>query len=78
MEIKDSKENIAQGVSKMENAIEHLEEELKTFRAGKANPAVLNSVMVDYYGSPTPVPKVASVYVPDPKSQPGLHPYQQR
>ncbi|MBO4691459.1 MAG: ribosome recycling factor [Bacteroidales bacterium] len=68
MEIKDSKENIAQGVSKMENAIEHLEEELKTFRAGKANPAVLNSVMVDYYGSPTPVPKVASVSVPDPKS----------
>ena len=50
MEIKVSKDNIAQGVTKMENAIAHLEEDLKTYRAGKANPAVLNNVMVDYYG----------------------------
>ena len=68
MEIQVSKDNIAQGVAKMENAIAHLEEELKTFRAGKANPAVLNNVMVDYYGTPTAVPKVASITTPDTKS----------
>lgn len=68
MEISVSKENIAQGVEKMENAILHLEEELKNFRAGKANPAILNSVMVDYYGTPTPIPKIASVSTPDTKS----------
>ena len=56
MEIQVSKDNIAQGVEKMKNAISHLEEELKTFRAGKANPAVLNNVMVDYYGTPTAGP----------------------
>ena len=37
MEIQVSKDNIAQGVEKMQNAISHLEEELKTFRAGKAD-----------------------------------------
>ena len=68
MEIKVSKDNIAQGVEKMQNAISHLEEDLKTFRAGKANPSVLNNVMVDYYGTPTAVPKVASITTPDPKS----------
>ena len=68
MEIQVSKDNIAQGVEKMENAIAHLEEDLKTYRAGKANPAVLNNVMVDYYGSPTAIPKVASITTPDPKS----------
>lgn len=68
MEIKVSKDNIAQGVAKMENAIAHLEEDLKTYRAGKANPSVLNNVMVDYYGSPTAIPKVASITTPDPKS----------
>ena len=67
MEIQVSKDNIAQGVEKMQNAISHLEEELKTFRAGKANPAVLNNVMVDYYGTPTPIQQVANVSVPEPR-----------
>ena len=68
MEIQVSKDNIAQGVEKMQNAIAYLEEDLKTFRAGKANPAVLNNVMVDYYGTPTAIPKIASVTTPDSKS----------
>ncbi len=68
MEIQDSKNCIAQGKEKMESAIMFLEDELKNFRAGKANPAILNSVMVDYYGTPTAIPKVASVSAPDPKS----------
>lgn len=68
MDIKVSKDCIAQAREKMNKALLHLEEELKSFRAGKANPAVFNSVMVDYYGSPTPVPQVASVTTPDAKT----------
>jgi ribosome recycling factor len=49
----------------MTGAIEHLDSELKNFRAGKANTAIFNSVMVNYYGSPTPVPQVASITAPD-------------
>jgi len=45
----------------MENAIVHLEKELRHIRAGKATPAMLSSVMVDYYGSQTPLAQVANV-----------------
>jgi len=45
----------------MENAIVHLEKELRHIRAGKATPAMLSSVMVDYYGSQTPLSQVANV-----------------
>ena len=46
---------------KMKSAVEHLERELKTVRAGRANPGVLDKVTGDYYGSPTPIQQVASV-----------------
>lgn len=68
MDISLSKTAIATGREKMENAVNHLDDELKTFRAGKANPAVFNGVMVDYYGSATPIPNVASITTPDVKS----------
>ena len=61
----NAKDIIAAAVKKMSEAVNYLEEDLKTYRAGKANPAVFNSVMVDYYGNPTPVPQVASITVPD-------------
>ena len=48
---------------KMKSAVDHLERELKTVRAGRANPGVLDKVTVDYYGSPTPIQQVASVAV---------------
>lgn len=51
--------------SKMKDAVAFLEEDLKSYRVGKANPAVFNNVLVDYYGTPTPVPQVASVSAPD-------------
>lgn len=54
--------------SRMQRAIDHLEEELTNVRAGKATPNVLNGVMVEYYGSMTPVSGVASVTVPDAKT----------
>ena len=63
-----AKEILAAAKGKMSNAVTHLDEELKTYRAGKANPMVFNNVMVDYYGSPTPVPQVASVTTPDAKT----------
>ena len=61
----NAKDIIAGAVKKMAEAIAFLEEDLKTLRAGKANPAVFNNVMVDYYGNPTPIPQVASINVPD-------------
>lgn len=63
--IDNSKEIISSSVQKMGEAVAYLEEDLKTFRAGKANPAVFNSLMVNYYGTPTPVPQTASITVPD-------------
>ena len=66
--ITKAKEILAGAKDKMANAINHLDEELKTYRAGKANPMIFNNVMVDYYGSPTPVPQVASVTTPDAKT----------
>ena len=50
---------------KMNDAVKFLEEDLKTYRAGKANPMVFNNVNVDYYGSPTPLAQVASITTPD-------------
>lgn len=61
----EAKEIISAAKDKMACAIEHLENELKNFRAGKANTAVFNNVMVNYYGSPTPLPQVASITAPD-------------
>lgn len=49
----------------MDNAIVHLEKQLLNIRAGKATPAMLGSVRVDYYGSQTPLNQVANVSTPD-------------
>lgn len=50
---------------KMQKSIEAYENELKTIRAGRANPGVLDKVTVDYYGSPTQISAVAQISVPD-------------
>ncbi|SFZ90690.1 ribosome recycling factor [Flaviramulus basaltis] len=49
----------------MDNAIKHLEKQFVNIRAGKASPAMLGSVMVDYYGSQTPLSQVANINTPD-------------
>jgi ribosome recycling factor len=49
----------------MDNAIAHLEKQLLSIRAGKAMPAMLSTVMVDYYGSQTPLSQVANISTPD-------------
>ncbi|TVZ58548.1 ribosome recycling factor [Flavobacteriaceae bacterium MAR_2010_105] len=49
----------------MDNAIKHLEKQFVNIRAGKASPAMLGSVMVNYYGSQTPLNQVSNVNTPD-------------
>ncbi len=49
----------------MNGSIAHLEKEFLNIRAGKASPAMLGSVFVDYYGSQTPLSQVANMNVPD-------------
>ncbi len=49
----------------MKNSVFHLDKELVKIRAGKANPVMLNGVMVDYYGAKTPINQVASVVAED-------------
>lgn len=50
---------------RMDKAIDHLVEELGNIRAGRANPAILNKVQVDYYGMPTPLNQVGTIAVPE-------------
>ena len=52
-------------VEKMGKTLSNLEEEFKTIRAGRANPAILNKVRVDYYGSQVPVSQVGNITVPE-------------
>ncbi len=53
---------------KMEDALTHLQDELKTYRAGKANPEVFASVIVNYYGAATPLPQMSNITSPDAKT----------
>ena len=57
------KEVLAKAESKMGKTIARLESDYAAIRAGRANPAVLDKVMVDYYGAPTPVNQLAAVSV---------------
>ena len=52
---------------KMKKTIANLESEIAAIRAGRANPNVLNKIMVDYYGTPTPIQQVGNVSVPEPR-----------
>ena len=49
----------------MEQAVSHLEKEMLNIRAGKANPIMLSTVKVEYYGTPTPLSQVANINTPD-------------
>lgn len=52
----------------MNKAIDHLQNELSKLRAGKANPAILDNVLVDYYGSMTPLSQAAGIKTQDAKT----------
>ena len=53
---------------KMDKTINALLNEYSAIRAGRANPAVLDRLMVEYYGAPTPINQVAAVSVPEPRT----------
>lgn len=59
--------NINEVESKMKKAIENMENRFLNVRAGRANPAMLNGIEVDYYGTPTPINSLANVTVPEAK-----------
>ncbi len=59
---------IGKGKKFMDDSIEHLQKELSKIRAGKASPSMLNGIMVDYYGNPTPLSQVANISTPDGKT----------
>ena len=63
--IDKAKELVAAANEKMEAAAAFLDESLKNYRAGKANPSVFNQVMVSYYGTMTPLPQMSSITTPD-------------
>lgn len=50
---------------KMDKVIENLESKFTTVRAGRANPNILNGIMVEYYGTPTPIQGLATISVPE-------------
>ena len=58
---------LAEAQDKMEKTISAMERELAGVRAGKATPALLDSIRVDYYGSVVPLQQVASVAIPEPR-----------
>lgn len=59
---------LAEAEEKMGKAISHLEKELVKIRAGKANPQMLDSVVVDYYGVPTRLLQMSNINTPDPRN----------
>ncbi len=61
------KEIISREEARMDKTIESLKHEFANVRTGRAHTSLLDSVMVDYYGSPTPVNQVANVSAPDPR-----------
>ena len=59
---------------KMKKTLDVLAKELAAVRAGRANPAVLDKITVEYYGAPTPLNQVAAIATPDPRSDLGINP----
>lgn len=60
-------ETLLEAEEKMERAIEFAKEDFATIRTGRATPAMFAKISVDYYGSPTPLPQLASISVPEPR-----------
>jgi ribosome recycling factor len=56
---------IAAAKPKMDKAIEHFREELGTLRTGRANPAMVEDLVIDYYGAKSPLKQVASITIPE-------------
>jgi ribosome recycling factor len=59
--------SLSEGTEKMQKAVAHLKEDLATIRTGRAAPALLNRVTVEYYGAPVALNQLASITVPEPR-----------
>jgi ribosome recycling factor len=60
-------ETLFEAEEKMERAVDHAKEEFATIRTGRATPAMFTRIMIDYYGTPTPLPTLASFAIPEPR-----------
>lgn len=60
-------DTLLEAEEKMERAVEHAKEEFGAIRTGRATPAMFSKVIIDYYGTPTPLTQMASVGVPEPR-----------
>ena len=58
-------DTLLEAEEKMEKAVEVAKEDFSAIRTGRANPAMFNKIMVDYYGSPTPLQQLASFQIPE-------------
>ena len=63
----DQDEILLDAEERMEKAVGVFRSQLKGLRTGRANPGLVDSIRVDYYGSPTPLKQIANVSVPEPQ-----------
>lgn len=62
------KETVKEAETRMKGALQSLEDNLATIRTGRASPALVERLHIDYYGAPTPLMQLASTSVPEPRS----------
>lgn len=62
-----AKKVIEDAESRMKKAVEHMVKDFASLRAGRANPAMLEKIMVNYYGTPTPINQLGNIGVPEPR-----------
>ena len=60
-------DTLLESEDRMTHSVEHAREELTTIRTGRANPAMFNGVMAEYYGTMTPITQMATISVPEPR-----------
>ena len=58
---------LADGEDRMQKSVEFLRKDLASVRAGRANPAILDKIVVDYYGTPTPLNQMGTIAAPEPR-----------
>ncbi len=60
-------DTLLEAEEKMERAVEFAKEDFATIRTGRATPAMFAKIVIDYYGTPTPLTQMASIAVPEPR-----------
>jgi ribosome recycling factor len=60
-------DTLLEAEEKMERAVEFAKEEFAAIRTGRATPGMFSRIVIDYYGSPTPLPQMASIAIPEPR-----------